>query len=207
MNQTFTQAATGKTEKHNHCQKKNSLNICNEEQRSRSIVLLKAFLEALLVLTDAIITPSLYDKAVRHDKQHVAPLNEHAAFSVPPSWSQLLSFVSDGYFCTPFKVTVACRVKGNKRATLNSPMEIAEINVFHLLETDSLWHNEWNFFFLHKITQQSLNSRDWLWVMSWFEEMSGPGQQFRIQMLILSTIWAWVREGIKDLMAVVLMGI
>lgn len=120
-------AANGKTEKHKHCQKKKSQNKCNEEERSRSMGLFRAFPEALLVLTDA-VSPPRNDKPVRCDEQHGAPLNEHSAFSIHLLWLQLLSFVSDGYFCTPFEVTVTCTVKADERATSNSPMKIAEFN-------------------------------------------------------------------------------
>ena len=126
MNPTFTQAVTGKIEKHKHCQKNKSQNKCNEEERSRSTGLFRAFPEALLVLTDAISHPPT---PRREDKQHSAPLNECSAFSIHLLWLQLLSFVSDRYFCTPCEVTVICRMKADKRATFNSPMKIAEFSV------------------------------------------------------------------------------
>lgn len=68
----------------------------------------KLFLEALLV-HNHVIHPRSYDKAVSRDKQHVAPLNEHSAFSVHRLWWQRLSFVSDGYFCTSLEGRATCR--------------------------------------------------------------------------------------------------
>ena len=74
------------------------------------------------------LVPPRNDKPVRCDEQHGAPLNECSAFSIHLLWFQLLSFVSNGYFCIPFEATVTWTVKTDKRATSNSPMKIAEFN-------------------------------------------------------------------------------
>lgn len=123
------------------------------------------------------------------DKRHAAPFNECSVFSIHPLWRRLLSFVSDGYFCVSFEVTVARLVKADKCATLNSQMKIAEFNFFHLLEADSLWYHKRKKFFPHKVVQQFLNSRDWLSVMGWFEYMldHSSTSEFRFWVLVLLT--------------------
>lgn len=162
-------------------------------------MLLKASLEALLVLTECHQSSQLWQGSETWRAAHCS-LRWILSSSVRPLWLQLLRFVSDGYFCTSFEVTGACIVGADKRTIPNSQIK-TEFNFFHLLLTNSLWHCEWDF------------SPRYCPAVSQFQKLApsyglmGPTQQFGIQILVLGAIMIWVSEGMKCVMAMVLMGI
>lgn len=161
-------------------------------------MLLKAFLEALLVLTECHQSSQLWQGTETWQAAHCS-LRRILSF-VRPLWLQLLRCVSDGYFCTSFEVIGACIMGADKCMILNSQIR-TEFNFFHLLLTDSLRHCEWNF------------SPRYCPAVSQFQKLApsyglmGPRQQFGILILILGAIMTWMNEGMKCVMAMVLMGI